>query len=131
MIKEAKLMWLGKDGKIHYMDKETFDSIVKVVEKGTDIAIKVAAINCITLIVGGPTYAAGKSIAEGLQPVIDMIADCAEPITYGYMIKGFLKLTQGKEEEAKKVIQNAGTGFIGVKFIPQILRWLRELELFV
>lgn len=130
MVKEAKFMWIGKDGTIKYVDKAKFEKAVAILEKGTTVFLKIAVVNGATLIIGGPVYA-GTSIAAGLQPIVDMIADCAEPICYGYFIKGFLKMAQSKEEEGKKVIKNAATGFLGVKFIPQIMKWLRGIQLFM
>lgn len=126
-VKGAKFVWVDKDNVVHYLEKEKFDAAITIAEKGVNVAIRVMIINGATLIIGGPVYAG--TFSEGLQPIINMIADCAEPITYGYMIKGFLKLTQGKEEEAKTVIKNAGAGFLGVKFIPQIIHWLGGINL--
>lgn len=130
-IKGAKFVWVDKDGIVHYMSKEKFESIVGALEKGTTVFIKICVVNGVTLIAGGPVFAAGTGIAAGLQPIVDMIADAAEPICYGYFIKGFLKMAQSKEEEGKKVIKNAATGFLGVKFIPQIMKWLRGIQLFM
>lgn len=129
-VKEAKYMWMGKDGKIHYIDKQQFIKAMEMLEKGANIGIKIAIVNGVTLITGGPVFAAGMSLAEGLQPIVDMIAECAYPIAGGYMVKGFLKVTQGKEEEGKKILKDAGLGYIGTLFIPQILRFLGGLELF-
>lgn len=137
---ESKFMWMGKDGKIHYISKSDFDKAINVADKLIDKAV-LAAIIGVTFSHGNIAYAAEvagaaaeaateNSIMAGLAPLIKMIGDIAEPVTYGYMVKGFLKFTQGKEEEAKKTLVNAGTGFLGCKFTPQVIKFLGGLTLF-
>lgn len=128
---EAKFMWYNKNGELKYIEKEKFDRLIGVAEKVVDCGIRVAVFSGISVIVGGPIYAAGTNpIMEGLQPLINLIANLSEPVTYGYMTKGFLKYTQGKEEEAKNILKYAVIGFIGVKAVPQAMEWLREFNLF-
>lgn len=140
-VVESKFMWMGKDGKIHYISKSDFDKAVNVAEKIVDKAVLAAVVGVVASS-GNLVFAAevagaaaeatveANSIMTGLAPLIKMIGDIAEPVTYGYMVKGFLKFTQGKEEEAKKTLVNAGTGFLGCKFTPQVIRFLGGLTLF-
>lgn len=135
-VVEAKYMWLGRDGKIHYIGKREFDAVVNSADKIVGTAMRVAVIGAIAPHTVIPVFAAeavseGNAVMAGLSPVIKLITDIAEPITYGYMVKGFLKFTQGKEEEAKKTLTNAGIGFLGVQFVPSVMKFLRELDLFV
>lgn len=133
-IKGAKFVWVDKDNVVHYMSSEQFEKIIQTLEKGSDIAIRVAMLNGLTLIFGGNVFAAEAtrmSLAEGLQPIVDMIAECAYPVAGGYMVKGFLKVCQGQEESGKKILKDAGIGYMGTLFIPQILKFLSKLKLFV
>lgn len=140
-VVESKFMWMGKDGRIHYISKADYDKAVNVADKLIDKAV-LAAIIGVTFSYGNIAYAAEvagaaaevvedtNSIMKGLAPLIKMIGDIAEPVTYGYMVKGFLKFTQGKEEEAKKTLVDAGTGFLGCKFTPQVIKFLGGITLF-
>lgn len=138
---ESKFMWMGRDGRIHYISKTDYDKAISIAEKVVDKAI-LATVVGIVASNGNLVFAAdaakaatetaknGNSIMIGLAPLIKLIGDIAEPVTYGYMVKGFLKFTQGKEEEAKKTLVNAGTGFLGCKFTPQVIKFLGGITLF-
>lgn len=119
------MFYVKKNGKV-ITDKD----VVFVAEKVIDGTIKIVALNGISLAVAPVFAAQPNTIMEGLTPIIRLITDVAEPVTYGYMVKGFLKFTQGQEEIAKKTLTNAGIGFVGVKFVPQIMEFLRGLNLF-
>lgn len=150
-VVESKFMWIGKDGRIHYISKADYDKVITVAEKVVDKAVLAVVVGVVASS-GNLVFAAdvakssaaevakaaaiesaknGNSIMIGLAPLIKLIGDIAEPVTYGYMVKGFLKFTQGKEEEAKKTLVNAGTGFLGCKFTPQVINFLSGLKLFV
>lgn len=121
---QINFFYVNKKGKV-VTEKDAY----VVLEKVVDGTIKIIIINGVSLAIC-PVYAAENTIMHGLQPVIKLITDVAEPVTYGYMVKGFLKFTQGNEEEAKKTLTNAGVGFLGVKFVPQIMEFLRNTNLF-
>ena len=140
-VVESKFMWIGKDGCIHYIAKADFDKLVNVVNKVVDKAIMIGIVTGVAsngnLVfasevakVAAETAKDTNSIMTGLAPLIKLIGDIAEPVTYGYMVKGFLKFTQGREEEAKKTLINAGTGFLGCKFTPQVIDFLGNIKLF-
>lgn len=146
-VVESQFMWMGKDGRIHYISKSDYDKAVNVVNKVVDKAMLAAVVTVVagnsnvvwaaeaTKAVEAAKVAAeaskdSNSIMVGLAPLIKLIGDIAEPVTYGYMVKGFLKFTQGKEEEAKKTLVNAGTGFLGCKFTPQVIKFLGDIKLF-
>lgn len=130
-VTEVKFMWYNKKGELKYIEKEQFDKLLEGAEKLVDCGIRVAVFSGISVLIGGPVYAASANpIMQGLQPLINLIANLSEPVTYGYMTKGFLKYTQGKEEEAKNILKYAVIGFIGVKAVPQAMEWLRDFDLF-
>ena len=138
---ESKFMWMGKDGRIHYIAKADFDKVVNIANKVVD---KVMIASVVTVVTSNSNLVFATEVANvvaeatkdtnsimtGLAPLIKLIGDIAEPVTYGYMVKGFLKFTQGKEEEAKKTLINAGTGFLGCKFTPQVIDFLSDIKLF-
>ena len=140
-VVESKFMWMGKDGRIHYISKDSYDKTIDTTNKIIDKAI-VAGVIAVVASNGPMVFASdmakvaaatakdGNSIMIGLAPLIKLIGDIAEPVTYGYMVKGFLKFTQGREEEAKKTLVNAGTGFLGCKFTPQVISFLGNIKLF-
>lgn len=138
---ESKFMWMGKDGRIHYISKASYDKAIDTANKVIDKAIVAGVVTVVAsnapmvfasdmAKVVATTAKDGNSIMVGLAPLIKLIGDIAEPVTYGYMVKGFLKFTQGREEEAKKTLVNAGTGFLGCKFTPQIISFLGNIKLF-
>jgi len=85
--------------------------------------VVVTIISCFN---GHTVYA--KTIAESLKPLVDVIKDLAEPISYGFMIKGFLSVMGGDESKGFKTIKNAIGGFVGIQFIPQIFVILKGIK---
>lgn len=85
--------------------------------------VVVTVINCFN---GNIVHA--KTIAESLSPLIDVIKDLAEPVAYGFMIKGFLSIMGGDEQKGFKTIKNAVGGFVGIQFIPQIFKILKGIN---
>lgn len=75
----------------------------------------------------GTTVHASSGITEGLQPLIDILKDLAEPVAYGFMIKGFMQIMSGEEQQGMKVIKGAITGYIGIQWIPYIFRIIRGI----
>lgn len=68
-------------------------------------------------------------ISKSVQPLIDVLIDLAEPVSYGFMVKGFLEWMSGKEHEGKKTIKAAATGYLGIQFIPQIFKIIKSIKL--
>lgn len=70
-----------------------------------------------------------KSVSQALQPLIDVLRDLAEPVSYGFMIKGFMQIMAGNEHSGKKTIKYAAGGYLGIQFIPQIFQVLKGIKL--
>lgn len=68
-------------------------------------------------------------ISESVQPIVDILKDLAEPVAYGFMIKGFLSLMAGNEHEGKKTIKYAISGYLGIQLIPKIFNIIKNLQL--
>ena len=68
---------------------------------------------------GNPVLAA-VDVKTGVQPLIDVIVDLAEPVSYAGMIKGALQMAIGNEHEGRKAVGNAFKGYLVVKVAPMI-----------
>jgi hypothetical protein len=68
------------------------------------------------------------SISKGLQPLIDVLKDLAEPVSYGFMIKGFMKVMSGDEHEGMKIVKYSAGGFIGIQWIPYIFSIIKGIR---
>lgn len=68
-------------------------------------------------------------ISDAVQPLINVLVDAAEPISYGFMVKGFLQWMAGAENDGKKSIKSSIIGFLGIQFIPQIFKIIRTIKL--
>ena len=77
---------------------------------------------------GNPVLAA-VDIKTGVQPLVDIIVDLAEPVYYAGMIKGALQMAIGNEHEGKKAIGNATKGYLVVKFAPLIFDIIDGIEI--
>ena len=64
------------------------------------------------------------------QPFIQVIVDLSKPFSYACAVKGALKMAAGDEAQGKKMIKNAMSGYLVVKFIPQIFELLDGINLF-
>ncbi len=115
---EIKGFYVTKKGKVVNVDIDVDKVLVKA---GITAIIFAHGIN------GGTIYA--KTISEGLQPLVDVLKDLAEPISYGFMVKGFLKIMAGEEHEGLKTIKGAIGGFIGIQWIPQIFKIIKGIGL--
>ena len=87
-----------------------------------------AGIFSMALSSGNPALAA-IDIKTGVQPLVDIIVDLAEPVSYAGMIKGALQMAIGNEHEGKKAMGNTVKGYLVIKFIPQILDLLSKVVL--
>lgn len=64
------------------------------------------------------------------QPFIKVIVDLSNPFAYACAVKGALKLAAGEDAQGKKMIKNALSGYLVVKFIPQMFELLDGVNLF-
>lgn len=102
-------------------------------QKVTDVQIdvnKAAMKIALTLIFldGTSTVAYAGSIAQGLQPIINILKDLAEPVAYGFMIKGFMKIMAGDEHEGFKTIKYSIGGYVGIQWIPFIFNTVKSIK---
>lgn len=131
---EAKFMWMDKNGELHYISKDQFNKAIDIAEKVVDIGIKGCVFSIAStatapfLIAAAP--ASGNPVMNGLQPLFTTIGHFAQPVCYGYLMKGMFNMMQAKEEEGKKTMKFAVGGFLGAKFVPQIFDFLETLQLF-
>ena len=109
--------------------KGKFQSKVKEIQIDVDKVTMQAAITLIMLN-GMTTVAWAGPIASGMQPLLDVLKDLAEPFSYAFMVKGFLSMMAGNEHEGKKTIKYAIGGYVGIQFIPQIFKLIKDLKLF-
>jgi hypothetical protein len=112
-----------------YVKKAKANKPAKVKEIQIDVD-KVACKIALTLIFynGLSTVAYAGSINEGLQPIINILKDLAEPVAYGFMVKGFMKIMAGDESEGMKTIKYAIGGFIGIQWIPFIFNTIKSIK---
>ena len=109
--------------------KENKPSKVKEIQIDVDKVTMQAAITLI-MVNGMTTVAWAGPIASGMQPLLDVLKDLAEPFSYAFMVKGFLSMMAGNEHEGKKTIKYAIGGYVGIQFIPQIFDLIKSLKLF-
>jgi hypothetical protein len=100
--------------------KEINVDVNKVVIKSGTIAIMV-----IGGLDGGVAHAG--TVTQSLQPLVDILKDLAEPVSYGFMVKGFMKIMAGEEHEGMKTIKGAIGGFIGIQWIPYIFKIIKGI----
>ena len=94
------------------------------IDKTTAAQILVTAI----LINGATSQVYAGTISHGLQPLINVLKDLAEPVAYGFMIKGFLQIISGKEHEGKKTLKYAAAGYIGIQWVPAIFELIKGIS---
>ena len=83
----------------------------------------------IALIVSQSQTVNANSINDALQPLIKVLQDLAEPISYGFMIKGFLQIMAGDDHAGQKTIKSAIGGFLGIQFIPKIFAIIKGVKI--
>jgi hypothetical protein len=113
-----------------YCNKSRGNRAAKVKEIQIDVD-KIVMQAAVTLILcnGMTTVAWAGSISEGVQPLIEVLKDLAEPVSYGFMVKGFLSIMAGNEHEGKKTIKYAMGGFMGIQLIPKLFGIIKSLPL--
>lgn len=110
-----------------YCQKTKKDKKVKEIQIDIDKVVMQAAVTLI-LCNGMTTVAWAGSIAEGVQPLVEVIKDLAEPVAYGFMVKGFLSIMAGNEHEGKKSIKYALGGYVGIQLIPNFFNIIKGLK---
>ena len=68
------------------------------------------------------------NINQSMQPIINVLKDLAEPVSYGFMIKGFMRMMAGDEHEGYKTIKLSAGGFIGIQWIPFIFKTIKSIQ---
>lgn len=107
-------------------DVITDEKVIEVLESQLK---KLALASTVLTLTTVTTQAETNELMSAMEPAIKLIQNCSEPITYAYMALGFLHLTQGQEEKGKRTIKFAAMGYLGVKFVPQIMRMLDTIKL--
>ncbi len=72
---------------------------------------------------------AETNVSESLRPLLRVLQDLAEPISYGFMIKGFMQIMSGDEHQGYKTIKLAISGFVGIQWIPYIYKIIKTVKL--
>ena len=102
--------------KIYYINKEKCvdltPSLDKLVKDDRLIKLGITAIAIYEIANCNVVYAY-TGISEGVQPLINILIDAAEPDSYGFMVKGFFQWMSGAEHDGKKAIKSSIVGFLG------------------
>lgn len=114
---------------IGFYVRENRKQVHKVKEIHVDVN-KVTMKVALTLVFlnGTSTVAYAGTITQSLQPIIDVLKDFAEPLAYGFMIKGFLKIMAGDEHEGFKTIKYSIGGYVGIQWIPFIFNIIKGIK---
>ena len=118
--------------KVYYIKDDKCKTIYEPLSKEQELKLIKAGV---TAIVVYETFSnpisvfAATSISESVQPLVNIVIDLAEPVSYIFMVKGFLQWCSGKELEGKKAIKSAMTGYLGVQFMPQIFKIIKAIKL--
>lgn len=71
---------------------------------------------------------ARTNIAESVMPLVEVLQDLAEPISYGFCIKGFLQIMAGDEHNGMKAIKSSVGGFIGIRWLPSLFGIVKKIN---
>lgn len=111
-----------------YVKKNSKKNRVKEIRIDVDKVLMTATIT--VMLFNGMSYTAfADSITKSVQPLIDVLKDLAEPVAYGFMIKGFMKIMAGDEHEGMKTIKYAVGGYVGIQWIPAIFRLIKGVSI--
>lgn len=88
-----------------------------------DIGISVMVLNAIQ------DKVHANPINDALKPLINVLQDLAEPVSYGFMVKGFLQIMSGDDHAGQKTIKSAIGGFLGIQFIPRIFAVIKNIRM--
>lgn len=109
-----------------YVRRSSKKNRVKEISIDVDKVLMTATVT--VMLFNGMSYTAyADSIAKSVQPLIDVLKDLAEPVAYGFMIKGFMKIMAGDEHEGMKTIKYSVGGYVGIQWIPAIFRLIKGI----
>ena len=83
----------------------------------------------IALMLASSNVVSANSINDALQPLISILQQLAEPVSYGFMIKGFLQIMAGDDHAGQKTIKSAIGGFLGIQFIPKVFQIIKSVRI--
>lgn len=120
--------------KIYYIkDDKCLDLTPRLPELSREDEIKLAKLGITSLFViealTGTQLYADTNIANAVQPLVNVLIDLAEPVSYGFMVKGFFEMMSGADSTGKKTIKHAVAGYLGIRFIPQIFNVIKGINL--
>ena len=116
--------------KIFYINQnECIDITPKIDEKTLIKCLLLAGITMKAINNPILLFAEGVMPSEAVQPIVDILVDVAEPVSYGFMVKGFIQWMAGKENDGKKTIKASAVGYMGVQFMPQIFKVIKAVKL--
>lgn len=81
------------------------------------------------LVLSSSNSVSANNINQALQPLISVLQDLAEPVSYGFMVKGFLQIMSGDDHAGQKTIKSAIGGFLGIQFIPKIFAIIKGVKI--
>lgn len=114
-------------------DDKCLDLTPRLPELTREDEIKLAKLGITSLFViealTGSNLYASTNIADSVQPLINVLIDLAEPVSYGFMVKGFFEMMGGSDATGKKTIKHAVAGYLGIRFIPQIFKVIKGINL--
>lgn len=68
-----------------------------------------------------------QKIINAFDPIVNLLQGMAYPVTLIMISIGFLILTMGNKHTAIKTIKWAIVGFLGMQFVPAIMKLLMEV----
>lgn len=90
--------------------------------------IKAACLTAATAAIPSSVWAAEQTqavmkyqpgqIMEAVRPIILILQEVAEPVAYGMMLWGLIKVIMGQQADGLNVIKTAGWGFVFVRLLP-------------
>lgn len=83
----------------------------------------------IGLMLNTSTTVSANAMNDALRPLIKILQDLAEPVSYGFMLKGFLQIMAGDDHAGQKTIKSAIGGFLGIQFIPKIFAIIKGVKI--
>jgi hypothetical protein len=66
-------------------------------------------------------------IMQAAQPIIDILQDVAEPVAYGMMLWGFIKIIMNQQGEGLDIIKKAGWGYVFIQLLPWLFGIIKSI----
>lgn len=118
--------------KVYYINRnkcvDLTPNLKNIISDERLIKLGITSIIVYKMVNGNLTYGY-TGISDAVQPLVNVLVDAAEPISYGFMTKGFIQWMAGAENEGKKSIKSSIVGFLGIQFILQIFKIIRTIKL--